>query len=163
MHAEPVEVRPATPGDAVGIARAHVDSWRETYAPLVPPGALDDLDVEARAERWAEIITTDEGQLWVATRADRIVGFCGIGPGRGDDAPRDLELNAIYLLADEHGHGLGQALLDAALADRPAFLWVAADNPRAHAFYRRNRFDTDGATREHTLAGHPIRIVRFVR
>jgi hypothetical protein len=29
-------------------------------------------------------------------------------------------------------------LLDAAVGSAPAFLWVAVDNPRAHAFYARN-------------------------
>ncbi len=89
----------------------HVESWRETSTPLLPAGALDDLDVEARAARWAEIIDAEEGQLWVAIRSGRIVGFCGIGGGRGDG----------------------------------------------------NGFVDDGQTREYPLAGHPIRIVRFVR
>ena len=44
-----------------------------------------------------------------------------------------------------HGSGTGQALLDAAVGDRPAFLWTAEDNPRAQAFYRRNGFIADGA------------------
>ena len=44
MHAEPVEVRPAVPGDAAGVARVHVDAWRETYTALLPPGANKSFD-----------------------------------------------------------------------------------------------------------------------
>jgi len=35
-------------------------------------------------------------------------------------------------------------LLDAALGDQPALLWVAEQNPRAIAFYQRNGFSFDG-------------------
>lgn len=37
-----------------------------------------------------------------------------------------------------------------ALDQRHAYLWMAADNPRAHAFYRRNGFRHDGATETKT-------------
>jgi ribosomal protein S18 acetylase RimI-like enzyme len=57
------------------------------------------------------------------------------------DAPRDRELLSIYVLSKAYGSGAGQALLDAALGDRPACLWVAAQNPRAQSFYRRNGFE----------------------
>jgi ribosomal protein S18 acetylase RimI-like enzyme len=40
---------------------------------------------------------------------------------------------------------VGQALLDATLGTDPAMLWVAKENPRAIAFYRRNGFRFDGA------------------
>ncbi|PZE62480.1 GNAT family N-acetyltransferase [Curtobacterium sp. MCLR17_044] len=53
-----------------------------------------------------------------------------------------------------------QALLDTVLADRPASLWVAADNLRAHAFYRRNGFTPDGAE---SAFGPIPRTVRLVR
>ncbi len=35
-------------------------------------------------------------------------------------------------------------MLDAVIDDGPALLWVAKDNPRAQAFYRRNGFTPDG-------------------
>ena len=54
------------------------------------------------------------------------------------DAPRDLELESLYVLASRHGSGAGQSLLDAVISDRPAYLWVADNNPRARAFYTRN-------------------------
>jgi ribosomal protein S18 acetylase RimI-like enzyme len=44
-----------------------------------------------------------------------------------------------------HGTGIGQALLDEVLGEEPAMLWVAKENPRAIAFYRRNGFELDGA------------------
>jgi GNAT superfamily N-acetyltransferase len=163
MPADP-RVRPATVDDARGIAEVHVAAWRETYTRLLPAGALDDLDVDARAERWTEILGGDAEYAWVATRGDRIVGWATVGSGPvTDERPRQTELNGIYVLAALHGSGAGQRLLDAAIADRAAYLWLAGDNPRAAAFYRRNGFALDGAVSSHPLAGHPVEIVRMVR
>lgn len=55
----------------------------------------------------------------------------------------------------------GQRLLDAAIGDRDAFLWVFRDNPRAPAFYVRNGFAPDGAERVEKFFG-PVEI-RMVR
>ena len=158
-----VVVRPATVADAAEIARVHIAAWRETYTRLLPPGALDDLDPVVRAERWTEIIGDDSTDVWVAEHDGMIIGWASASAGRDVDAPRDLELEGIYVLAAEHGGGAGQALLEAAISDRPAYLWSAADNPRAQAFYLRNGFSDDGTRSEHPLAGHPVTIARFVR
>lgn len=156
-------VRPAVAADAAGIARVHIAAWRETYTRLLPAGALDDLDPIARAERWAGIIADDRTDLWVADDAGEIVGWASASAGRDADAPRDLELEGIYVLERRHGTGAGQRLLDATIGDRPAYLWSAADNPRAQAFYVKNGFIDDGTRAEHPLAGHAVEIARFVR
>lgn len=62
-------------------------------------------------------------------------------------------------LADLHGTGAGQLLLDAVLGDSPALLWVAKDNPRARRFYARNGFAADGAEEE----AMGLTVVRMVR
>jgi ribosomal protein S18 acetylase RimI-like enzyme len=158
-----IEVRPAELRDAPGIAGVHVRGWQETYAHLVPAEDLDRMRVEQRELRWREILTGDDSETWVAADGDVVVGFAGTSPGRDDDSPRPLELQSIYVLASHHGTGAGQRLLDAALGDRPAFLWVARDNPRANAFYARNGFGPDGATDTHSLLGTPVEAIRLVR
>jgi RimJ/RimL family protein N-acetyltransferase len=40
---------------------------------------------------------------------------------------------------------------------------VAVDNPRAHAFYRRNGFALDGAKRDFAMLGTDVPVVRMVR
>lgn len=62
----------------------------------------------------------------------------------GEKPPRDRQLYAIYVSASHYGAGVGQALLDEALPGGPAILWVAKQNTRATAFYRRNGFRFDG-------------------
>lgn len=156
-------VRRAVAADADDIARVHIAAWRETYPRLLPPGALDDLDPVARAERWRQIIDDDRTEQWVAVLDGEVVGWASVGSGRDADVPQEVELEGIYVLAAHHGAGVGQALLDAAIGDREAYLWCATENARAQAFYRRNGFADDGTRSEHPIAGHPVPVARFVR
>jgi GNAT superfamily N-acetyltransferase len=161
-----VSIRKATTADALGIARVHVRSWRESYGHVFSAFLLDGLNVQARAERWRRIIASGL-TVWVAEaqtpRGERIVGWASAGPARDPNGPAPHELQGIYVLRDHYGTGAGQQLLDAALGDSPAYLWVLADNPRAQAFYRRNGFVPDGTTKVDTFGGEPASEVRMVR
>ena len=88
-----------------------------------------------------------EWSIRVAECKGQIIGFAFFGPSleaEGVEIPRDRQLFSIYVAAEHHGAGVGQALLDATAGDSPAMLWVAKDNPRAVAFYLRNGFNFDG-------------------
>ena len=156
-------VRRASVEDAVGIGRVHVASRRETYAPLVEPGELDEVSVDAKVDHWRQVIDDDQSRTWVAVVGDEIVGFSRSGTRRNHERVRPLELEAIYLLAAHHGSGAGQELLESAVGDAPAFLFVADGNPRAWSFYRRNGFEFDGATETFPLVRTPLRTLRMVR
>ncbi len=155
-------MRQATVEDAAGIARVHVLAWQQTYAPLVEPGELDELSVDLRTQRWAASLASGAA-AWVADFDGVVVGFASTGGGDHDEQPRPLELGALYVLADHHGTGAGQALLDAAIGDAPAFLFVADRNPRATRFYERNGFTFDGVTENHALVRTPVLSLRMVR
>jgi L-amino acid N-acyltransferase YncA len=158
-------VRPAVAADAAGIHAVHRASWLETYSHLVDPAVIERryADAELWRARWLGLIAN--GVVRVAERDGRVVGWAYATSGRDGDAPCDRVLEGIYLLAEAHGSGLGQALLDAVLGDEPAFLWVADGNPRAEAFYRRNGFERDGATDQHRIGsgGETLTAVRMVR
>lgn len=153
-------IRPAEPGDAAAIARVRVQGWRETYAHFLSAELLGSLD--PREETWRDMIELGIGTFVVAELEGEVRGFATSGPPAEADAPRDLELGMIYQVASMHGSGSGQALLDATIGTRPAFLWTAELNPRAQAFYRRNGFVPDGARRvaEHWENLAEIRMVR---
>lgn len=156
-------VRRAVVADALGIATVHVRAWQETYSHLLPADRLAALAPEDRNDGWRRILEGDDEEAWVAELDGRIVGWIttsGRDPGRH---PRARELNGLYTLAEVHGSALGQRLLDAGIGTEPAFLWSAADNPRAAAFYRRNGFAPDGATDEYAMLGTTVTIVRWVR
>ncbi|MDZ8170566.1 GNAT family N-acetyltransferase [Microbacterium xanthum] len=161
-------VRRARSGDAAAIAAVHVTSWREAYTGRIPDEVLDGMDVTSRAEVWRRIlageVAGEAGEVWVAELDGDVIGFASAGRCRDDDAvPGRRELYAIYVLEADYGTGVADMLLDAAIGDAAASLWVLEDNPRARAFYRRHGFTPDGAAKTPSIDGVPIREVRLVR
>lgn len=156
-------VRPARVDDAPGIARVHVQAWKEAYAHLLPTAFLAARDVATYTERWRTTIGGATTDVVVAERDGEVVGWASAGAGRDPDAPRGRELEGIYVLRAVYGSGIGQALFDHAVGDVPAYLWIAEENPRAEAFHRRNGFRRDGVRKREQLGPHTLEAVRMVR
>lgn len=132
--------------DADAIASVQVAGWRETYAHLLPARFYDDDALAAARERWRQLLTTEPGpyRLGVADEGGHVVGFAVAGPTRDEHPARELQLYAIYVRSSHHGAGVGAQLLEAVCGGEPAQLWMAKDNPRAHAFYGKHGFQPDG-------------------
>ncbi|GAA1916858.1 GNAT family N-acetyltransferase [Microbacterium aoyamense] len=150
-------IRRPTLDDADAIAALHVATWRETYGRLLPDGFFTPDFVDGRRRMWRHVLgePSDDRVVQVAESGGELVGFAFVGPAfgpEGADLPRDRHLYSIYVRDSHHGTGIGQALLDAALGDGPAMLWVAKENPRAIAFYRRNGFDFEGTEQVDDMA-----------
>lgn len=136
-------VRAATPADAGSIARVHIDSWRTTYAGIVPAEYLANLSYERRESRWYETITANEpaSSIFVAEVGGNVVGFASGGPERDGDTIYLGELYTVYLLEEHQSRGLGRQLVSAVaqrlLADgfSSMLLWVLEDNHGARRFY----------------------------
>src|SRR5690606_4963161 len=160
-----IVVRPVRDVDAEALGRVHATCWHETYDHLVSKAALERVSPKRLAELWTHwAVQGPEFRMSAALVDGEIVGFVGSGPARDRDAPRGRELYFIYLLGKYHGTGLGKQLFDAAVdAGEPLYLWVAADNPRAHRCYERNGFTLDGATHTEPFLGETLTEVRFVR
>ncbi len=146
----PWSLGPIALDDAEEVARVHVSVWQEAYAGLMPAPYLDSLDPDDFAASWrARLLAPRAGvRHWLARDDAGIVGLATSGPARDEDAPTEWQLYAINVLARGHGTGVGSGLLDAAIGDRPAYLWVVEGNDRAIAFYRKHRFTDDGV-RDH--------------
>ncbi len=135
--------------DAEELASVHVQAWREAYGELLPEHFYDDVARESRQVRWSALLSQEGAgeRVRVARREGRIVGFVMSGPAaehQGHPPVRDVQLYALYVLSSCYGHGVGRVLLDQALRERPAQLWVAKDNARARRFYEKNGFTADG-------------------
>lgn len=140
-------IREATLGDALGIARVHVDSWRSTYAGIVADDYLAKLSYEQRETVWKRNLTepgqgTEKFTLVAEDSYGAIVAFASGGPERERDPIYTGELWAIYLLAEVQRAGIGRRLVAEvaarlARAGRTSMLvWVLAGNP-ACRFYER--------------------------
>lgn len=160
-----IVVRPAELGDVPGLARVHVESWRETYRGQVPDEVLDDPSFIERRERfWTAVITDDRPgvnrRAAAAILDGKVVGAALASTPTDDDATWPQQLYVLYTYAAVHGRGAGAALLGTVLdLDEPAALWVADPNPRAQAFYRKQGFEPDGVSK----VEDGIREIRMVR
>src|SRR5690242_19435028 len=106
-----MEIREATLDDAAAIARVHVESWRMTYAGLIPDEYLAGLNHADREEKWRETLAVRNGATFVAVdEAEGIVGFASGGPERSGNRDYTGELYAIYILEDWQRRGIGKAL-----------------------------------------------------
>ena len=132
---------PAGPGDAAGLARVHVRSWRETYPGLLPADYLQRMSVPLYARRWRHQLTrARQGELvLVAEGPDGLIGYCA---GAFDAAASPCaEVFTLYLLRSAQGFGLGRRLMETtarAFAGQGAeslALWVLSGNARARRFY----------------------------
>ncbi|MFC5928063.1 GNAT family N-acetyltransferase [Cryobacterium melibiosiphilum] len=159
-----VVVRPVTEADADALGRVHVACWHETYDHLLSQAALSHLRPERLATMWRGITKMggDYRQV-VAVDGEDIVGFAASVPRSDSDVPTARELKIMYLLASHQGTGVGQQLFDAVVDAGPSVLWVAADNPRAHAFYARNGYLADGSEKTEEVLGELLHEVRLVR
>ena len=96
-----IRIRAATPEDAASIGRVHVDSWRSTYAGIVPADYLACLSYRNRESAWKQLLTADRPGTccFVAETEDGdIVGFANTGPEREGNSIYGGELYAIYIL-----------------------------------------------------------------
>ena len=157
-----VDIRRAVEADVESGARCHVECWREAYSELVDPERLAGIvaNVPGRVELWRTLINAQAPPL-VAVDVGEVVGFAIAGPAQETGVDAGYQLYAINARRAYWGTGVGQQLLDQAVGDRECFLWVARDNPRAIAFYTRNRFVPDGIEQQETLFDIPI--IRMVR
>jgi ribosomal protein S18 acetylase RimI-like enzyme len=138
-----MRIRAATPADAEGMARLHVDAWRSAYRHIFPASFLDGLSYEMRAQRWRDRLAEFGPQQFTLVAVDEgaVLGLAGGGPERDGMPGYDGEIYAVYVAPAHQRCGIGRQLMAACArqlaADRfrAALLWVLEENHRARAFY----------------------------
>lgn len=166
-----VSLREPSLEDAADLGRVHQQCWVETYEDLVPREFWEHSTEARRIGMWERMLRRQEPQrrLVVAEVDGSMVGFALAGVALSREHPdvppaEALEVRFLYLKRSFHGSGIGQQLLDAVLfAGEAAQLWVAEQNPRAQAFYRRNGFTPDGSRDERPHQGADLTAIRMLR
>jgi GNAT superfamily N-acetyltransferase len=143
----------ATVNNASDIAKVYVDTWRATYAGVVPDRSLLGMSYERQAAEWAWLIRNrgDVQPVIVASEIGHgVVGMTSLGLSRPSGRPlggpyaesRIGEVFTLYVRPDFQERGIGRQLLSAAfaaLAERDcgrAVVWVLRDNVSRY-FYER--------------------------
>ena len=136
-----IVVRAATRADAAAIARVQHESWRTTYAGILPLDVINSVGQRDAAE-WQRRIErqSPDAATWIAERAGKIVGFASCGPARADVERLDGEIYALYVLQKHQRRGVGRELVRECARHFVRqgmfglFLWVLRAN-RARMFY----------------------------
>jgi ribosomal protein S18 acetylase RimI-like enzyme len=150
-------IRRAETADAAAIAHVHVESWRSSYAGIVPDSYLQGLSEWERAERWREILSRND-EAFVAERDGHVIGFAVGGPSRDHVEGCDAELFAIYLLHDAQRARVGTALLHELARSLTTCgfsnmdVWVLDANPAKH-FYEKTGAHSAGASKQMEIGG----------
>ena len=138
-----VTIREARFEDAAGMAKVHVDSWRTTYAGIVPDAYLANLTYGRHKNLWHDILSNTSGNVYRFVAVDdegRVIGFVSGGSERKVDPIYQAELYSIYLLQEYQGQGIGRQLTHRLVEKflqsgiTSMLLWVFAANP-ACRFY----------------------------
>jgi ribosomal protein S18 acetylase RimI-like enzyme len=137
-----IAVRAATEADALAVARVHRESWRTTYAGILPLdviAAYAGRHSEARWRRRLQHAGPSEA-AWIAERGGEAVGFASCGDARHLLEGLEAEIYALYVLQEHQRSGVGRALVRACArhfvrqGQFGFYLWVLKAN-RARMFY----------------------------
>ena len=132
-----IAVRPSSPREARSLAEIYVETWRTTYAGMLPDNVLLRMSVDQQEKRWRGTLRAQGGGEVVLT-AEAVghgaVGFGSAGPARRT-GPHVGEVYTLYVLPDWHGQGAGRELLLSLFSHlrttgfSEALVWVVAANP----------------------------------
>ena len=137
-------VRPAELRDAASLARVHVDSWRTTYAGILPDEFLAGLSYGDRETFWEQVLKTARptvGNFLAQTESGQVIGMAAGGPERTGHENYRGELYLVYLLEQYQRRRWGRRLVSAVAHSLitngfdSMLLWVARDNHPACRFY----------------------------
>jgi ribosomal protein S18 acetylase RimI-like enzyme len=166
-------MRRATVADAAAIARIHVETWRATYAGMLPDTYLVNLYRGRQAAGWRRMLAGNRGPnvtLVMEEAGTGVVGFASAGLVRPHDMPAGGavrgEIYTLYVDGDAQGRGYGRALLQGVMASLfgnglgDVVVWVLAANPSR--FFYEVMGGAPLATRRERFAGAEIDEVGYV-
>ena len=132
-----IAIRPSEPGEARRLAEIYVETWRTTYAGMLPDNVLLRMSVDQQEKRWRGTLRAQNRREIVLT-AEAVghgaIGFGSAGPARRT-GPEVGEVYTLYVLPDWQGQGAGRELVLSlfshlrSLGFSEALIWVVAANP----------------------------------
>lgn len=104
-------IRKAIPEDAKGITEVLTYTWLTTYKGLLPNSILEKRvqTMDERIKKTKESLEKKDNRF-VAIADNKIVGVISYGKSRNENFPDCGEINAIYVLKEYQGYGIGKKL-----------------------------------------------------
>lgn len=139
-----MQIRRAEVQDSASLAQIQIDSYRTSYAGILPPSYLEGFSYREQEQDWRDLLSSgSDDVLYVAeTESGEIVGYALGRPGPSPIPPYDGELVALHVRPSHQGQGIGQRLIASVTEElqrrgsTALMLWVLEKNP-ARALYER--------------------------
>jgi L-amino acid N-acyltransferase YncA len=163
-----IGIRMARSTDAAGIASVYVDSWRDTYAGILPEAGLLRMSKSDHALAWTRTIKSANLRNPVLVASDEksnIYAFASAGPSRDRSLPFEGEVYTLYVAPGWTGQGLGSTLLSSIfrLFSKANYsgviIWALGENPSR--FFYEAMGGRLIAERDHGLWGKTMREVAY--
>jgi ribosomal protein S18 acetylase RimI-like enzyme len=134
-------VRAATEHDLAAVNRLLVETWHDTYDPLLGAEKVTQITTTWHAiAKLAEQIAAPDSSFLVAEEKGNIIGHA-VGHVRPH---HEMMLARLYVLPAHQRRGVGVRLLTELVARQPGCMRIVADveanNVKATSFYRRHGF-----------------------
>lgn len=163
-------IRAARAADAAGIARVHVETWRDAYAGLLPDKHLLRLNAQTHAMAWSRSLSHVEGprHTLVAIADEEVVGFANFGSAREGCPSGEGEVFMLYVATDWRDQGIGRQLVLASfealkeMGRDAVSIWCLAENTSAIGFYRRLNGKRIPAGRQENVGGALFPVIGFL-
>ncbi|MGH6982511.1 MAG: GNAT family N-acetyltransferase [Stellaceae bacterium] len=161
-----IRVRQAGPEDVEAIARIEVETWRATYAGMLPDRVLVGMSEKRQRGAWQGLVRYRPGDVMVAEDAEAgIVGFGNCGSQRDATLPYAGEIFTLYVTPDAQNRGIGKQLTSALFErlihndKRSALIWVIRANPSR--FFYEHLGGKFILTRRIKVGGEPVDAVAY--
>jgi ribosomal protein S18 acetylase RimI-like enzyme len=157
--------------DAAGIVNVQRTGWITTYPNAKAGVTLEEIeqrfsDIDGRIQRQADRLGSNpEIQTWVAKSDDKVIAWCVASKSNNTAL-----IDAIYVLPEYQGKGIGKKMMQIALEWLFSFseirLEVAIYNENAIRFYEKFGFKQSGAvdfTKHVFPSGAVIPVVTMIK
>lgn len=164
-------IRPATPGDAENLATLSTAVWINTYAKNGVRRSYSSYVLqEFTPTKFDEILTTNNKLIWLVENECSILGYIQLNLNSPcpNNKGCEIEIDRLYILDRFSRKGIGQSLLNTALAHcrdiNATQIWLSTNHENSSAinFYQKNDFNIIGSiTFELDDGQHPNHV--FIR
>ena len=158
--------REAGPDDVAAIARIEVETWRATYAGMLPDRVLIGMSERRQQGAWAGLVRFRPGDVVVVEEPlSGIVGFGNCGTQRDPSLPYSGEIFTLYVAPDAQNRGVGRRLMTVLFRRLlhngcpSALVWVIRANPSR--FFYEHLGGRLVLTRRIRVGGEPVEAIAY--